>query len=111
MPTKPESFGERFRKITLLQWGAICLAAAPFAALAGVLQPDGGGRAEAAAAAAGRAAAGVLIALTGIVLIVLHFVRRRRRRGGSEARSLDGRGRPLGRERPDRPPVPRSIQS
>jgi len=69
MPKTDETFGERFRKITWLQWGLICLMGAGFSQTIGLLQPAAN-RAE----AAGRGAAGLLFVVIGLVLIVLHFV-------------------------------------
>lgn len=74
MRRNDETFGDRMRKITLLQWGLFCFLGAGFSQVASLAQ----GPAPDRASAAGRAAAGLVFVVAGVVLIVLHFVRPKR---------------------------------
>ena len=73
MPKNDESFRDRLRKITLVQWGAFCMFSGGFAGVAGMLQP-----AKNQAELLGRGVAVMLFWVAGIVLVILHFVRRGR---------------------------------
>ena len=103
MSRRDESFGERWRKFSLLQWGLLCFAGVGVSSAAMLALRPAASRAE----AAGRATAQLLIVITGVVLIALHFFRRRN--GGPKAAARTqaadkNRPRPLSGARPGAPP-------
>lgn len=79
MPKSNESFGERIRKITLWQWGLICIVGGMAPGAFTTVQGPPKNRAE----AAGRASAVLLFVVIGLVLIVVHFVRPKKKGGPS----------------------------
>ena len=102
MPRSDESFGDRMRKITWLQWGLLCLLGAGFSQVGSELVQ---GPAPDRASAAGRAAGGLLFVVVGVVLIVLHFARPKRTTGKTTKANTathDTRRPPA----PDRPGLP-----
>jgi len=72
MARRDESFGDRMRKITWLQWGFLCLLGAGFSQVGTELAQ---GPAPDRATAVGRAAGGALFVIIGFGLIAWHFVR------------------------------------
>lgn len=102
MPKTDETFGERFRKITWLQWGLICLAGAGFSQSISLIQGPPANRAE----AAGRGAAGLLFVVIGLALIVLHFVRPK---GGGKGKTKAKAASPPGPRRAGPPAGPPGL--
>jgi hypothetical protein len=86
MPKSNESFGERFRKISLWQWGLICIGGAMTSGALMNAQGPPKNRAE----AAGRGAAVLLFVVVGSVLIVVHFVRPKKKGGPPVTPSREG---------------------
>lgn len=103
MPRSDESFGDRMRKITWLQWGLLCLIGAGFSQVGGLAVQ---GPAPDRASAAGRAAGGLLFVVVGVFLIILHFVRPKRTAGKSTKAdtATHGTRRPPESDRPGLPP-------
>lgn len=99
MPRDKETPRDRLRKISLLQWGLICLGASGFSSAILLAQSPARNRAE----AAGRATGILIFVVAGVVLIVMHFVRKGRTRPAAP-QTAGSRPKPAGGGRPNAPP-------
>ncbi|MBC7821668.1 MAG: hypothetical protein IAG10_32685 [Planctomycetaceae bacterium] len=92
MPKDNETFRDRMRQITLLQWGAFCMLGGGFAGVMSMMQP-----AKDRAELLGRGIGAGIFWVAGIVLVILHFVRR-------------GRGKQTEKPRSGKPSKPRTTR-